>query len=190
MFSTRFYVATSVTVMLFVLLESYYLLAVALLNCFFVPQILKNILDNQKLSLKPSVFLSIAAGRLALVVYFFGYPGNFLVWRPKYWFEATVAALFCLQVAFLTLQKCCGPRFFLPQRYKPKPYSYYQAFPEELEMTEQVECNICLNLIDKDDRLVMTTPCSHLFHQDCLTQWMEIKLQCPTCRRELPVLEE
>ena len=32
----------------------------------------------------------------------------------------------------------------------------------------------------------MTTPCNHNFHEECLQQWMEVKLECPTCRSQLP----
>ena len=35
---------------------------------------------------------------------------------------------------------------------------------------------------------VMNTPCNHKFHEECLTQWMEVKLECPTCRAALPPL--
>ena len=33
---------------------------------------------------------------------------------------------------------------------------------------------------------VMVTPCHHIFHTDCLTHWMEIKNECPSCRWPLP----
>lgn len=32
----------------------------------------------------------------------------------------------------------------------------------------------------------MQTPCAHQFHQACLSKWMQMKLECPTCRAELP----
>lgn len=36
--------------------------------------------------------------------------------------------------------------------------------------------------------MVMNTPCNHKFHEECLAQWMEVKLECPTCRAILPPL--
>lgn len=36
---------------------------------------------------------------------------------------------------------------------------------------------------------IMQTPCNHQFHEKCLKDWMDIKLDCPFCRTELPPLE-
>lgn len=33
---------------------------------------------------------------------------------------------------------------------------------------------------------VLVAPCNHKFHEECLTRWMEVKLECPTCRKVLP----
>ncbi len=32
----------------------------------------------------------------------------------------------------------------------------------------------------------MLTPCNHFFHSKCLHRWMDVKMECPTCRRMLP----
>jgi hypothetical protein len=32
----------------------------------------------------------------------------------------------------------------------------------------------------------MKTPCNHKFHEVCLRDWLNIKLECPTCRTEIP----
>jgi len=36
---------------------------------------------------------------------------------------------------------------------------------------------------------IMKTPCNHKFHIPCLVEWMSIKMACPTCRAQLPILE-
>ncbi|KAK6464903.1 hypothetical protein DFJ63DRAFT_284460 [Scheffersomyces coipomensis] len=69
----------------------------------------------------------------------------------------------------------------------------------------QCTCPICMNEItlpiindmyDKDGtnenelkkmkKDYMITPCYHIFHSDCLENWMKYKLQCPVCRESLP----
>ena len=36
---------------------------------------------------------------------------------------------------------------------------------------------------------IMKTPCDHYYHVYCLTTWMNRKLECPKCRKNLPPLE-
>jgi hypothetical protein len=52
-----------------------------------------------------------------------------------------------------------------------------------------LDCSICYDVIDiRNPRGYMLAPCDHLFHRDCLVQWMEIKMECPICRTTLPAL--
>ena len=32
----------------------------------------------------------------------------------------------------------------------------------------------------------MITPCDHIFHTECLEQWLKFKNECPYCKREIP----
>ena len=38
----------------------------------------------------------------------------------------------------------------------------------------------------KGDGCLMLTPCNHYFHPSCLGKWMEVKMECPQCRKALP----
>jgi hypothetical protein len=50
-----------------------------------------------------------------------------------------------------------------------------------------LDCVICYNAIDVHNRRgYMLAPCDHIFHRECLIQWMDIKMECPICRTELP----
>jgi Ring finger domain len=52
-----------------------------------------------------------------------------------------------------------------------------------------LECSICYDDIDIRDRLnYMLAPCNHLYHAECLKQWMEVKMECPICRTQLPAI--
>jgi len=51
------------------------------------------------------------------------------------------------------------------------------------------DCVICYSEIDvRNRRGYMLAPCDHLFHRACLEQWMEVKMECPICRHDLPSL--
>jgi hypothetical protein len=49
-----------------------------------------------------------------------------------------------------------------------------------------IDCVICMTEVAVADRNYMVTPCAHLFHDTCLQQWMDVKMECPTCRAVLP----
>ena len=36
---------------------------------------------------------------------------------------------------------------------------------------------------------IMQTPCGHKYHPTCLKKWLEIKLECPSCRKVIPSVE-
>lgn len=49
------------------------------------------------------------------------------------------------------------------------------------------ECPICLGTFSEGER-VRLLPCQHLFHQDCVDEWLiKIKKFCPSCRRDITV---
>lgn len=52
-----------------------------------------------------------------------------------------------------------------------------------------LDCVICCADITPDEvtnKEYMLAPCNHVFHQSCLTSWMNVKMECPVCRTELP----
>lgn len=71
-------------------------------------------------------------------------------------------------------------------------------------VTRTIDCAICRELLEvpivkagEEDmsvtgvfarRMYMVTPCRHIFHTDCLENWMKFRLQCPICREDLPPL--
>lgn len=48
---------------------------------------------------------------------------------------------------------------------------------------EQQHCSICLEAYH-EGQVLTATRCSHFFHVECLTGWMERSTQCPLCRTE------
>ncbi|CAN6339298.1 unnamed protein product [Urochloa humidicola] len=54
---------------------------------------------------------------------------------------------------------------------------------------EGEECAICLQCFLSDDTL-RAIPCSHTFHQHCISQWLRRNPVCPLCRHRLVPEEE
>lgn len=54
------------------------------------------------------------------------------------------------------------------------------------------DCLICMGQLNETPEVelnrfdAMVAPCNHVFHTNCLLNWMKIKMQCPVCRTQLP----
>jgi hypothetical protein len=74
--------------------------------------------------------------------------------------------------------------------------SIYKRYPlEEVNIPQQVEikvntvpthrfydeCVICTEKF-KDDNMVKTLPCHHVFHNSCIDRWLSTSDVCPTCK--------
>lgn len=58
---------------------------------------------------------------------------------------------------------------------------------EDPENGATLDCVICYSPIDvHNPKQYMLAPCDHLFHRECLEQWMDVKMECPICRTDLP----
>lgn len=58
-----------------------------------------------------------------------------------------------------------------------------QPTPNENE--QQLTCSICLTVFDKNELHVSTTLCSHIFHENCLNEWLKNHKTCPNCRTDV-----
>ena len=57
---------------------------------------------------------------------------------------------------------------------------YFEELPKEL-----AECSVCKEDFQKDTDFLML-PCDHIFHKDCIVQWLRQRNSCPVCRFALP----
>ena len=46
------------------------------------------------------------------------------------------------------------------------------------------ECPICHEGIKRKDKF--KTVCKHVFHKECINNWLAIKNECPCCREAYP----
>lgn len=49
---------------------------------------------------------------------------------------------------------------------------------------EDDACSICISQLETDD-LVRILPCDHIFHSECIYDWMCKSLSCPLCRKNI-----
>ncbi|KAJ0401945.1 hypothetical protein P43SY_001992 [Pythium insidiosum] len=167
---------------------------------FWVPQIVHNVHREVRNPFDTGYLYGISALRMFLPLYFYGCPTNFLSAFPMY--DSKTNPTFCyvltvwmaLQVLVLVLQQRLGPRFFVPARFLPVKYNYERRIDaQQLSLLRTstnddggVDCVICMVELDVSARDYMIAPCDHIFHRECLQGWMQVKMECPTCRCALP----
>lgn len=153
---------------------------------FWIPQIITNVIRDTRKPLHPHYILGMTVTRLAIPLYLFGCPSNFLrIEVDKNWC-ISLGVFMALQALILLLQHYLGSRCFIPHQILPEKYSYQRRL--ENNSTQATDCVICMTSVDLTQRTndYMVTPCDHFFHSGCLQRWMDIKMECPTCRRSLP----
>lgn len=51
------------------------------------------------------------------------------------------------------------------------------------ENLEQEQCTVCRAEFEKKHS-VKVLPCGHVYHPECIDQWLRISKKCPVCSRE------
>ncbi|GKU87044.1 hypothetical protein SLEP1_g1499 [Rubroshorea leprosula] len=61
----------------------------------------------------------------------------------------------------------------------------------EIEVGCDDPCMICLEELEPSTTVIKRMPCcSHLFHGDCIEQWLNTSHLCPWCRFPMPISAE
>ena len=181
---SRFYAGLLLGVLAIYQLQNYLFVLLLLMHAYWVPQVVRNAVLDARRSLLPLYVWLISATRLFPPLYFLLYPGNFLHLRPQPLLAGILSGWCALQVLLLESQRKYGGRWFIPKRFLPAKYDYYRPFA----VPASTDCVICMSELEQSQvyGAPMVAPCDHAFHTECLLQWMEIKMECPTCRRALP----
>lgn len=58
---------------------------------------------------------------------------------------------------------------------------------EMVSSLEEESCSICLDSFSVNMTVRKLTKCKHVFHQQCIDQWLARKGECPNCKRGLGV---
>ena len=162
---------------------------------YWVPQIALDAAKGHKSSLSTKFILGVSITRLLLPVYTWGCPESIFngelipeVPGPPGFVVFALVFVQIVQVGIMLTQKRFGPRWFVPWICLPNVYNYYRRIDLDEEFGVP-ECVVCMAEIDlkQGRKNTVITPCGHLFHDECLQQWIDVgKMECPICRRELP----
>lgn len=158
----------------------------------WLPQIVFSVKQGTKPSTKPVFLLGIAATRCLTVFYLWGCPeclfnGDLFPKLPRAPSSNMCIATLTLQavqVGLLISLKQYGPWWFIPWVCLPDVYNYKRPV-QAGEADADAECVICMQDLCLEDGAAVA-PCDHKFHKACLETWMDVKMECPTCRRPLP----
>jgi len=167
-----------------------------LFQAHWVPQILHDLRSGSKASLQPRFLVGISVTRCLAMCYLWGCPSGVfsgdlypaLPGSPSPRLCIAAVVLQVLQVAILASQQAFGPRWFVPWLCLPHVYNYSRVGVEASTFGSD-DCVICMGELGDADlaqQQPVITPCEHRFHRVCLERWMDIKLECPTCRAEVP----
>lgn len=55
----------------------------------------------------------------------------------------------------------------------------------DIDNSHFFQCGICMDSF-YDQEMVKKLPCGHIYHKDCLNQWMQTKNKCPFCDKLIP----
>ncbi|GBP31942.1 E3 ubiquitin-protein ligase AMFR [Eumeta japonica] len=106
---------------------------------------------------------------------------HMLVWSNMFLSMASLVLLMQVRYLFHEIQARLRRHRIYLWVLKHMDRNYPMASAEELE-AHQDHCAICWDQMESARKL----PCQHLFHNSCLSLWLQQDASCPTCRRELP----
>lgn len=67
--------------------------------------------------------------------------------------------------------------------------SFYYYDKEQIKEVEDLQCPICFENI-KENELINETPCGHIYHNKCLSNWLKNKNSCPKCRAKVKISKQ
>jgi len=172
-------------------------------SLLYIPQIAHNALRGEKYRFNSNYIFGLGFVRILVPLYARTCPNNIFELTPHQGFLIWYITVIAIQILVLFLQSKFGSRFFIPAFCLPPKFNYYIAIPVNKSLDAESEpCPICmddLTVLPPDPTaellkspasvIIMQTPCKHRFHPKCLSEWMNIKLDCPFCRNPIPGLE-
>lgn len=192
------------------------LFIIILLYSSFIPQIVYNVLHVKETpnAIPKKNILGLTLNKLYLPLYFKGYSHNVFKTKVNNMFVWSYLAVLLLQVVVLLLQNKYGGDVVVPFKCRKGYYKYTKNVRDVVRaykgFNASNQCVICLGtfvnevdgvgtermklkLVDvikkrmfHKQKYIMVTPCAHFFHCECLRSWVQVKMVCPICRKNIP----
>jgi hypothetical protein len=85
----------------------------------------------------------------------------------------------------IQIQRSHVPQSTRSPNWLPSQFTREHVTLDEMddELEQGVRCAICLDRLAQGD-VVGDIPCEHVFHKDCLKDWLKKKNRCPLCQRD------
>ncbi|KAL6657997.1 hypothetical protein ACP70R_005777 [Stipagrostis hirtigluma subsp. patula] len=112
--------------------------------------IVTNVIRDTRKPLHPQYILGMTITRLAIPLYIFGCPSNFMRIEPDQKWCIAVSIFMGIQAAVLLLQHYLGSRCFIPRQILPEKYCYHRKVEDSTN--QPIDCVICMTTIDLTQR--------------------------------------
>ena len=64
-------------------------------------------------------------------------------------------------------------------------YQYQYKHIQKYDSRKETECAICLEEFQRNDIIKEFYKCKHIFHKECLKNWLKRSNECPLCKYDL-----
>lgn len=61
----------------------------------------------------------------------------------------------------------------------------YICFYKVSDKIQDTSCCICFHEYENGS-MIFISPCNHVFHYHCISQWFKKERTCPLCRKSIP----
>ena len=64
-------------------------------------------------------------------------------------------------------------------------WKYQYKHIQKYDSRKETECAICLEEFQRNDIIKEFYKCKHIFHKECLKNWLKRSNECPLCKHDL-----
>ena len=101
--------------------------------------------------------------------------------------EMGVMFLLCSFLVVSLSSKCYEPcsNYYNNTYKRYKRRKNIETLNQDLMSTSSSVCSICLDYYDDPEIKLNKLSCNHVFHKDCIQEWLKNNNTCPECRSEI-----